>query len=117
MNAVRTLIVTLYAIGYGVTVYVGAAAVSAQDHRQAVILLSSSALLLVGIYRELRHAAVLIATVAVYRHGGEFPGHVHQLRALECATAVPPDCRCETWWTSLGHHHAPHCPALDRSQP
>lgn len=40
-----------------------------------------------------------------------FVAERHRLRAEQDSTSRPPGCGCETWWTTLGDHHAPLCPA------
>jgi hypothetical protein len=74
----------------------------------ALFLFGLSGVLLVAVSREFHHAARALRLLGSYRHG-QLPPPVHA--AIEEATAVPPFCRCETWWTSLGNHHAHSCPA------
>lgn len=106
--------IVLYATAYLIAVCVGAVAAQDGDQLYAVALFGTSVGLLLGIHRECRHAARLIEAVAAYRHGGQFPGHARDLAVIERATAIPPGCTCETWWTSIGRRHAATCPALVR---
>ncbi|MFJ7592485.1 hypothetical protein ACIQZO_34970 [Streptomyces sp. NPDC097617] len=112
MNNARTVMISLYAAGYLVAIFVGTSAIDAGEDLYAVALFGTSVGLLLGIHRECRNAARLVRVVAAYRHGAEFPGPVADLAAIERATAIPPGCRCETWWTSLGGHHSLTCPAF-----
>ncbi|MGW6456302.1 hypothetical protein ACWF94_10310 [Streptomyces sp. NPDC055078] len=112
MTNARTMMITLYAIGYMVAIFAGSSALDAGDDLYAAGLFTTSVGLLLGIHREARHAARLVRVVAAYRHGSEFPGPVADLAEIERATAIPPGCHCETWWTSLGGHHSLTCPAV-----
>ncbi|MEU6929014.1 hypothetical protein AB0A05_07600 [Streptomyces sp. NPDC046374] len=117
MTRARLLLIGAYCVGYLVAVFF---AVSAADERQAaysVALFATSAGLLVAIRREYRHSARLIALVGVYRHH-QVPAVADRAAAaaVERATALPPGCTCETWWTSLGHHHDRTCAALARKE-
>jgi hypothetical protein len=112
VTTARTVMVSVYAMAYTVAVYAGTSALQSGDGLYAAGLLGTSIGLLLGMHREFGHAARLLRVVAVYRHGAPYAGPVDDLAAIEQATALPPGCRCETWWTSLGRDHALHCPAL-----
>ncbi|MFD3608996.1 hypothetical protein ACFWXA_13145 [Streptomyces atroolivaceus] len=111
MTAARALMMALYSTAYLVAVIIGASALDAGEDLYAAGLFGTSLGLLLGIHREARHAARLVRMVAAYRHGAPYAGAVDDLVVIEQATAVPLGCRCETWWTSLGDHHARQCPA------
>ncbi|WP_284576690.1 hypothetical protein [Streptomyces sp. 2P-4] len=109
MTRARILAIVAYALAYTGAV-VAATEAHADGHTAyAVALFATAAGLLLAIRREHRHAADLIRTAAAYRH--HQPVDPDHDAAVEYATAVPPGCRCETWWTSLGDHHHPRCPA------
>ncbi|WP_434593415.1 hypothetical protein [Streptomyces sp. A5-4] len=114
MTAARAVMVATYGVTYLVAIYAGASALDSGDTLYAAGLFGTSLGLLLGIHREARHAARLIRMVATYRHGAPYAGPVEDLVAIERATAIPPNCRCESWWTTLGGHHDPQCPALVR---
>ncbi|MGW6391144.1 hypothetical protein ACWFR1_11705 [Streptomyces sp. NPDC055103] len=114
MTQARALMISLYSAVYLIAIYAGASALDAGDDLYAASLFGTSLGLLLGIHRETRHAARLIRMVATYRHGAPYAGAVDDLVAIEQATALPPGCLCESWWTSLGHHHDSQCPALVR---
>jgi hypothetical protein len=103
--------ISVYAVAYGVAAFAGASAADAGAQLYATGLFTTSIGLLVGIHREFHHAARLARIVAAYRHNEQFPGPVEDLAAIEQATAIPPGCSCETWWTSLGSQHDQQCPA------
>ncbi|MEC3995221.1 hypothetical protein VSR01_17430 [Actinacidiphila sp. DG2A-62] len=112
MNAARMVLVSLYAMAYLLAAWAGASALASGDFLYAAGLFSTSAGLLLAVRREFCHAARLLRVVAVYRHGAPYVGPVDELAAIERASALPPECRCETWWTSLGERHDPYCPML-----
>ncbi|GAA2948722.1 hypothetical protein ACFPN0_14940 [Kitasatospora cinereorecta] len=111
MSTARMMI-TLYAIGYMVAIYAGASALETGDGLYAAGLFTTSVGLLLGIHREARHAARLVRVATACRHSGVLLDPVADLTEIERATAIPPGCNCETWWTSLGRHHSPTCPAV-----
>ncbi|MFD4315049.1 hypothetical protein [Streptomyces sp. NPDC058548] len=107
--------ITVYAAGYGFACFAGVLATETGDDLYAVALFSTSAGMLLGIHRECRLAARLLQVANTYRHGAPFPGTADDLARIERATAVPPDCTCETWWISLGNGHDQLC-AADRTR-
>ncbi|GGZ23743.1 hypothetical protein GCM10010387_16210 [Streptomyces inusitatus] len=108
MNRTRQAVIAAYATAYGLAVWAGALALDASDALSAIGLFTASVGLLVGIHRECRHAARVIYLIGTYQHLQ--PADPDCDAAVEYATAVPPGCWCETWWTSLGTVHAKHCP-------
>ncbi|MFC7791324.1 hypothetical protein [Streptomyces cinereoruber] len=95
-----------YAAAYMGATYAGVRALDDGEVFYATALFAVSLVLLAGIRHEFRTAARLIRVAAAYRH--------HQTPMapdVEYATALPPGCRCETWWISLGARHDSHCPA------
>jgi hypothetical protein len=102
------VMITLYGVGYLGAALAGAEAAAAAQPWHALFLFALSGVLLVAVTREFHHAARALRLLASYRHG-QLPGPMRD--AIEQATAVPPYCRCETWWTSLGNRHAAGCPA------
>lgn len=111
MDRTRRTVISLYVATYGLAVWAGATALEDGNALAATSLFTAAVALLVGIFRECRHAARLIRIVSVYRHHQMPDPYDAQSAELEAATAIPPGCSCETWWTSLGDHHAPQCPA------
>jgi hypothetical protein len=105
------LVVLAYGVAYFFAVWAGTGAVQDGNAVAAAGLFTSSAGLLLGIRRECTHTARMIHVVSAYRHRQLLDPRDPYAAALEFATAQPPGCRCETWWTSLGDRHAPHCPA------
>jgi hypothetical protein len=105
------VVVLLYGVAYFFAVWAGAGAVQDGNAVAAGALFAAAAGLLLGIRRECTHTAHLVRLVGAYRHHQLLDPADGLAAALEFATAQPPGCRCETWWTTLGDHHAPHCPA------
>ncbi|MGA5497782.1 hypothetical protein ACPCSP_25810 [Streptomyces cinereoruber] len=106
MIPARNAVAGLYAAAYMGASYAAVRAVDDGQGFYAAALFALSAVLLIGIRHEYRNAARMIHLAASYRHH-QMPGAPD----IECATALPPGCRCETWWTSLGARHDTHCPA------
>ncbi|WP_225846948.1 hypothetical protein [Streptomyces sp. HPF1205] len=112
MTRASSLMVCLFGISY-LTATLASANAAAHGHSgYAAVFLTASIVLLLAAHRELRHSARLLRTVAVYRHG-QMSGPLRD--AIDYATALPPGCTCDTWWTSLGEQHAPACPGRARN--
>ncbi|WP_225848598.1 hypothetical protein [Streptomyces sp. HPF1205] len=108
MTRASSLMVCLFGISYLTATLASANAATHGHGGYAAVFLIASIVLLAAAHRELHHSARLLRTVAVYRHG-QMSGPLRD--AIDDATALPPECTCDTWWTSLGEQHAPACPA------
>lgn len=106
----RLLVIGLYSAAYLGAVWMGADAAHHSEDLYAAGLFVTSSGLLLGIHREFRNAGRLVRVVAAYRHR-QVLAITADAAAIECATARPPGCRCEMWWTSLGVLHDLECPA------
>jgi hypothetical protein len=106
VTASRASTVAVYTAAYLLAVWAGTYAAEDSDALSAIALFTASAGLLLGVHRECRHAATVI------RLGGhrQDPGPDRDT-AVAHGTALPPNCRCETWWNTLGTRHHPACPA------
>jgi hypothetical protein len=111
VTRVGRLVISAYGVTYFFAVWAGTTAVDQGHALAAAALFTTSAGLLLGMHRECKHAARLIRLVGAYRHHQVLDADDGLAAAVEFATAQPPGCRCETWWTSLGDHHHPQCPA------
>ena len=112
MTRATAVMITLYGACYLGAALAGAEAVAAGRPWHALFRFGVSGVLLVAASREFHHAARALRLLGSYRHG-QLPPPVRD--AIEQATALPPFCRCEAWWTSLGDHHARFCPARETS--
>ena len=113
----RKVMISLYAMAYLIAVGAGATALDSGHGLYAACLFGTSMGLLLGIHREFQHAARLMRVVAIDRHGVPYAVPMDDLAAVQRVTTLPPGCRCESWWTSLGSRHDPHCPALAWKEP
>jgi hypothetical protein len=102
-------LVALFGMAYFAATLAASHALAHGHGGYAAVLFAASALLLAAAHRELHHAARLLRAIAVYRHG-QMSGPLRD--AIDYATALPPRCQCETWWTSFGQHHDAACPAF-----